>query len=86
MKNRQSVQYTIRDVPERLDRRVRELAAEYGTSLNRAALDVLAKGAGLSGERVRHGDLDDLAGTWEPDDDFDRALEAMDRIDPELWS
>ena len=29
--------------------------------------------------------MDDLAGTWFDDPEFDRALEEMDQVDPELW-
>jgi hypothetical protein len=39
----------------------------------------------LTGETVRHSDLDDLVGTWVDDPEFDRALEEMDQVDSELW-
>ena len=42
-------------------------------------------GLGLAEEAPRHHDLDDLAGTWVDDPEFDRAIEAMDQVDPELW-
>jgi hypothetical protein len=29
--------------------------------------------------------LDDLAGTWVHDPEFDKAIEEMHRVDPELW-
>jgi hypothetical protein len=36
---------------------------------------------------VRHDDLDDLAGTWSPEEGeaFDRVLSEQRTIDPELW-
>ena len=77
-----SVQYTIRGIPERLDARIRERAAEEGKSLNAT---VLKAGLGFGADQVRYDDLDDLAGTWIHDPEFDRAVEEMDRIDPELW-
>ncbi len=79
------IQYTLRGVPERIDAKLRETAAEYRLSLNAAALEALARGLGLEGIPVAHHDLDDLAGTWEPDEAFDRALADMDRVDPEVW-
>ena len=80
-----SVQYTIRGIPERLDARIRERAAEEGKSLNATVLQVLKAGLGFGADQVRYDDLDDLAGTWIHDPEFDRAVEEMDRIDPELW-
>ncbi len=34
---------------------------------------------------TRHNDLDDLAGKWVDDPEFAAAIEAMDKIDEELW-
>jgi len=79
-------QYTIRKVPPHLDEELRRRAHQEHKSLNELALWALARGLGLSEQEVRHHDLDDLAGTWVDDPAFDRAIEAMDQIDPELWS
>jgi hypothetical protein len=80
-----SLQYTIRNVPDRTDRRLREAAIEHGASLNSVTLQALSQGLGLSDKSVVHHDLDDLIGSWVLDNEFDKALEEMDRIDPELW-
>ena len=80
-----SMQLTIRKVPDRVDCRLRDRAREEGKSLNRVAIEALERGLGLSGEEIEHHDLDDLAGTWIEDPEFDRAIEDMDRVDPELW-
>ena len=77
-------QYTIRKVPARLDRELRRRAGEEHKSLNEIALWALERGLGLSDQEVRHHDLDDLAGTWVEDPAFDRAIEAMDQVDPAL--
>jgi len=79
------VQYTLRNVPERVDARLRETAAQYGVSLNAAAVEALARALGIEGQPVVHHDLDDLAGSWVVDPAFDRAVAEMDRVDPELW-
>jgi plasmid stability protein len=79
------IQYTIRGVSDRLDARIRERASKEGKSLNEAVLEVLKTGLGISENQVRYTDLDDLAGTWVHDPEFDRAIEEMDRVDPELW-
>jgi hypothetical protein len=79
------IQYTIRGIPPRLNKKIREIAAREGKSLNETVLEVMRTGAGLSETPVRYTDLDELAGTWVDDPEFDRALEEMDKIDPELW-
>jgi len=78
-------QYTLRGVPERVDRALRERAATYGESLNAAALRSLEEGLGITGEPPVHHDLDALAGTWVKDPAFDRAIADLDRVDPGLW-
>ena len=77
-------QYTIRRVPPRLDLQLRKPHEEH-VSLNEMALRALERGLGLAEEAPRHHDLDDLAGTWVDDPEFDRAIEAMDQVDAELW-
>lgn len=79
------IQYTLRRVPQQVDRALRQRAREERRSLNEVALEALERGLGLAGKPVRHHDLDDLAGTWVHDAEFDRAIEEMDQIDPELW-
>ena len=80
-----NIQYTIRGIPERLDAQIRKRAAEDGKSLNETVIEVMKAGAGISDSAVRNPDLDDLAGTWVDDPEFDRAVEEMDQVDPELW-
>jgi plasmid stability protein len=79
------MQYTLRSVSDNLDRALRRRAREQGKSLNQVAIEVLAHGAGISGQRRRQRDLRDIAGTWRNDRAFDRALAAQDAIDQELW-
>ena len=79
------MQYTIRNVPHTLDEALRRAAHERGKSLNEVAIEALARGAGVSGERDRQRDLGDIAGTWRKDPAFDSALAAQDTIDEEMW-
>lgn len=85
MEKRQKNQYTIRGVTERMDAVLRERSAKYGKSLNETALEALSKGLGLGDEPVVHHDMDDLFGSWVHDPEFDKIIQEMDRIDPELW-
>ena len=78
-------QYTIRNVPEVLDRELRERARKAGVSLNQAALDAIKRGLGITGSDVTYNDLDDLIGSWQHDELFDRAIADQDTVDPDAW-
>lgn len=85
-------QLTIRGLDERLERRLRELARDQRISLNRAALTLMRRGAGLSDKRESTNTvgsaLDKFIGVWSDEDEAEllRALEPLEQVDPELWS
>lgn len=87
-------QTTVRGIDNVLARRLREEARRRGLSVNRTMLLLLRQATGLtapSGPSTsgpeRFSDLDHLAGTWtEQDaDEFDRAVEDLNRVDEDLW-
>ena len=79
------MQYTIRGIPPAIDGALRARARAAGQSLNKAAVDALAEGAGLAGAPRKRRDLRDIAGTWKADKAFESALAAQDRVDEDLW-
>jgi len=79
------MQYTIRKIPDSLDKALRRAAGERGKSLNEVAIEALARGAGIAGDRDRQRDLGDIAGTWRKDPAFDSAVAAQDTIDRKMW-
>lgn len=79
------MQYTLRDIPPLLDSELRRRARTEGKSLNAVALEALARGAGLGEPSVRQRDLEDVAGTWQEDREFDQAIADQHRIDERLW-
>jgi plasmid stability protein len=79
------MQYTIRNIPDTLDEALRQAAHKQGKSLNEIAIEALARGAGITGERSRQRDLRDIAGTWRKDAAFESALAAQDTVDEEMW-
>jgi hypothetical protein len=85
MKANSSIQYTLRQVPARVDRSLRQKSKQSGKSLNEAAIEALSKGLGLADEKIRFHDLDALAGSLQEDAAFDAAIQAQDRVDPRLW-
>ncbi len=64
---------------------MRMKALKEGKSLNRVAIEALERGLDLAPEHVTSGDLDDLAGTWAPDPEFDAVIAEMDKTDEEMW-
>lgn len=84
-------QLTIRALDDDLETALRQTAADHHTSLNRAALMLLRRGAGLTSEspgRGRIGDrLDRYIGSWTAEDTaaFEDAIGALGRIDTDLW-
>jgi len=79
------MQYTLRNIPPAVDRALRALARREGKSLNEVALRALARALGADETPVRHRALDDLAGTWRADPEFEAALAALHRVDESLW-
>ena len=84
-------QLTVRGFAEDIERAIRQLARRDGISLNRAALNLLQRGAGLpdgQGDGRNIGDaLDDLFGSWTQQEaaQFDRALEHFESVDESDW-
>jgi hypothetical protein len=79
------MQYTLREIPPALDEELRRRARVEGKSLNAIAIEALLRGAGLGDTPVRARDLSDVAGTWQEDEDFDRAIVEQDTVDEALW-
>jgi len=83
-------QLTIRGLDKRLWQAIRELARRERISLNKAALRLLERGAGLAparpDNRIGHS-LDHLAGTWTTAEAkaFDQALKSCEQIDEAMW-
>ncbi len=87
MKKRHSIQYTVRDVSEATDLRVRETAALEDISLNQAALRALERGLGLAEEAVRYRSLRRLVETGGKVDrkSWAGVLATQDKVNPEDW-
>jgi len=80
------MQYTLRNVPPRVDRLLRKSATEQHKSLNKVAVEALERAVGLAGEPRKRRDLTPWLGSWKEDPQFDEALEDQRRIDPESWA
>jgi hypothetical protein len=78
---------TLRKLPPEVARAIRHRAGLDRSSLNKAAISLLAERAGVTKPRALHHDLDSLAGTWTKQEAgaFDRTLKKQRTIDPTLW-
>jgi plasmid stability protein len=79
------MQYTIRNLPRRLDQLIRKRAKEEGKSLNTVAVEALMEAFGLRGSEPARRDVSELVGTWVEDAAVDEALAAQRCIDDEMW-
>jgi plasmid stability protein len=79
------MRYTLRNVPQAVDRALRERARSQGKALNEVVIETLQRALGLAGETPVQRDLTDIVGTWQSDPEMDRILGEHRRIDPELW-
>ena len=84
-------QITVRGLDPETERHVRELASRLHISLNRAAVMLIRKGAGLrednSGPDVVGQSLDSFIGSWSREDEAKLldSIREMEQIDQELW-
>ena len=84
-------QLTVRGFNDELADSIQGLAEREGISLNRAALRLLLKGAGLTddtgGPNSIGSSLDDLFGTWSREDSeaFNAALDVFETVDEPAW-
>ena len=80
-----SMQYTIRAVPDAIDRALRRRAKREAKSLNSVVVEALARGLELDARPAEYTDLDHLAGTWQEDTGFDLAIADFERVDEDAW-
>ncbi len=80
-------QLTLRQIPDAVEEKLRQKAAREHQSLNRTAIDALAKGLGVERQEVVKRDLSNLAGRWSKQEsaEFERNIAIFETIDDELW-
>jgi hypothetical protein len=86
-------QVTLRGIPEDIEHIVKKEAKASGTSLNKAFISLLRRGAERqpkpkSGKKTQGGEFNAFLGLWSEDEaaSFDASLKAQRKIDKELWS
>jgi hypothetical protein len=83
--NKNTKQYTIRNIPERVDRVLRKTAKETGKSFNQVALEALTFGAG-EGLRPKR-DFSEVIGSLSEKEasQIEAEIKLQRQIDLELW-
>ena len=78
-------QYTIRNVPDQVDRSLRRKAKDTGKSFNQVALEALTLGAGETARPKR--DLSEIVGSYSKKEAerMDGEIRLQRQLDPELW-
>jgi plasmid stability protein len=79
------MQYTIRDIPDEVDKALRAKAKAEGKSLNQTTVEVLTAAVGIGQAKRKYRDLSGIVGSLIRDPEFDRVMEEQERIDPEVW-
>ncbi len=79
------MQYTVRGIPESLDKAIRRRARAEGKSLNEVTVEALAHSLGIGKESIALRDLKDIVGTWKKESSVEAALIAQDAVDESLW-
>ena len=90
-RNARKNQLTIRGLDPRLAAEIERVARAEGLSLNRAAVRLLSKGAGMppgqdDTNQVGHS-LDHLFGTWSRDqaDELLESIRSCEQVDGDFW-
>jgi hypothetical protein len=83
-------QITIRGIPKKVEKAIKEESKKEGKSLNKAIIALLEKAVGVEKkaqvQKLYH-DLDHLAGKWSVNEasEFDTYLNDQRKIDEETW-
>lgn len=82
-------QLTLRGFDPALEQQIHKTAAEKGISLNKAALLLMRKGAGIAepGAGIVASRLQKYTGSWTEEEEaqFRQAVSAFDEVDESFW-
>ena len=80
-----SIQYTIRNIPEPVDRVIRKRSKQSGRSLNQTVVDLLSMQTFGTTEIDKDDNFDWLYNKKTLDDSYDEAIKDISKIDKGLW-
>lgn len=79
------MQYTVENIPDEIERALRERAATENIALDRVLIDALARGLGLSTNGRKSRNLSNIAGKGLITAEMRAAFEEQRQVDPALW-
>ena len=81
--------FNLRGIPPETMLLLKRQAQEQHISVNLLIIQLIEQGMGLFGKikKIRHHDLDHLAGTWSETDskNFEKNTKYFEKIDEDLW-
>jgi hypothetical protein len=80
-----SIQYTIRNIPEPVDRVIRKRSKQSGRSFNQTVVDLLSMQTFGTTEIDKDDNFDWLYNKKTLDDSYDEAIKDISKIDKGLW-
>lgn len=81
---------TLRKIPQPIEQRLRQMAKDTHQSLNKTAVELLAKGVGIGSLSTKKKKYRDIAGVfpkWTEQEylDFEKNTKIFDAIDESMW-
>lgn len=80
-----NIQYTIRNIPEPIDRVIRKRSKQSGKSFNQTVVDLLSLQTFGTTEIAKDDNFDWLYNKNTLDDSFDEAIKEISKVDKKLW-
>ena len=80
-----NIQYTIRNIPEPVDRVIRKRSKQSGLSFNQTVVDLLSFQTFGTTEIAKDDNFDFLYNKNTLDDSFDKAITDISKVDKKLW-
>ncbi len=79
------IQYTIRNIPDPVDKVIRKRSKQSGRSFNQTVVDILSLQTFGTTEIAKDNNFDWLYNKNTLDDSFDEAIKDISKLDKELW-
>lgn len=79
--------FNLRGIPADVMNLLKQEAKRLHTSVNALALKMIEQGLGFTREKIKHRDLDHLAGSWSAAEEntFNENTLSFEQIDKDLW-
>lgn len=81
-----NIQYTIRNIPEPVDKVIKKRSKQSGRSFNQTVVDLLSLQTFGTTEIPKDDNFDFLYNKNTLDESFNRAINDISKVDKELWS